>query len=228
MKMLQTRDLTKIYELPGQPPVLALKGINLDVERGEFVALLGQSGSGKSTLGSILGCVDLPTTGQYIVDGREPANMSPEERCRLRLEVVGLIFQSFHLMPHLTALENVMLPLSFADVPRALRKQSAMEALARCKMVDRADHRPSQLSGGQQQRVAIARAVVNNPQLLLADEPTGALDSKTGDAILDLLLEMQKGGTTVVMITHDLQIASHADRRICLHDGEIVELETST
>jgi len=227
MSMLKTRDLTKVYRLPGQPPVTALRGIDLDVERGEFLALVGQSGSGKSTLGSILGCVDIPTSGQYIVDGREPASMCEEERCQLRLEVVGLIFQSFHLMPHLTALENVMLPLSFANMPRTLRKQKAMEALGRCKMVDRADHRPSQLSGGQQQRVAIARAVVNNPQLLLADEPTGALDSRTGGSILDLLLEMQKGGTTVVMITHDLQIASHADRRICLHDGEIVELEVT-
>ncbi len=225
MIMLQTRDLTKLYELPGQPTVTALYKVNLEVERGDFVAVLGQSGSGKSTLGSILGCVDVATSGDYIIDGKRPSEMTEKDRCRLRLEMVGFVFQSFYLMPHLTALENVMLPLTFADLPRAARKERAMAALERCDMANRADHKPSQLSGGQQQRVAIARAVVNAPQLLLADEPTGALDSKTGRAILDLLLDLRGAGTTVVVITHDLQIASHASRRICLHDGEIVGMD---
>ena len=201
----------------------ALDNVNIEINRGEYVSIAGPSGCGKSTLLSILGLLDTPTGGQYTINGRQATALSLSERARVRNREVGFIFQSFNLIGDLDVYENVELPLTYRGMPSAERKQRAMTALERVGMGHRAKHLPSQLSGGQQQRVAVARAVCGEPSILLADEPTGNLDSKNGEAVMDLLDELHKSGATICMVTHDTRYASHAARTIHLFDGRIVE-----
>ena len=224
--VIETRALGKVY-LPGsEAEVVALHEVNLRVNRGEFVAIMGPSGSGKTTLMNLIGCLDTPSSGQYLCDGVDVATLDAEQRALLRGQKIGFVFQGFNLLSRLTALENVMMPLGYAHTPHALRQQRATDALAAVGLAERATHRPSELSGGQQQRVAIARALINSPSLILADEPTGALDSKTGEEILALFKRLQAEGQTVVLITHDAQIAAHADRTCVMRDGELHEMGT--
>lgn len=203
--------------------VPVLKDINLSVEEGEYVAIMGPSGSGKTTLMNIIGCLDLPTKGCYELAGQDVLKLKDKELSDLRLSSIGFVFQSFHLMPRETALENVALPLSYTGTKKAERVERATKALERVGLGDRLDFRPTQLSGGQKQRVAIARAMVNNPKILLADEPTGALDSKSGEQIMELFSKLNEEGVTVVMITHDANVAARAKRIVRIIDGEIYE-----
>jgi len=221
MSLIAISDLTKAYPLAGSS-VPVLKGVSLEVKRGEFVALMGASGSGKSTLMNILGCLDRPTSGSYRLDGEEVAGLGVDERARIRHRLIGFVFQGFNLLTRTSALENVMMPLAYAPVRM---KESEMRArserlLARVGLGDRMDHHPSQLSGGQQQRVAIARSLVNAPPLLLADEPTGNLDSTTGLEILSMFRELNREeGVTIILVTHDASVGRHADRVIRMKDG---------
>ena len=203
--------------------VPVLKDINLSVEEGEYVAIMGPSGSGKTTLMNIIGCLDLPTQGSYELAGQDVLKLKDKELSDLRLSSIGFVFQSFHLMPRETALENVSLPLSYTGAKKAERRERATKALERVGLGDRLDFRPTQLSGGQKQRVAIARAMVNNPKILLADEPTGALDQKSGEQIMELFSKLNEEGVTVVMITHDANVAAKAKRIVRIIDGEIYE-----
>lgn len=203
--------------------VPVLKDINLSVEEGEYVAIMGPSGSGKTTLMNIIGCLDLPTKGSYELAGQDVLKLKDKELSDLRLSSIGFVFQSFHLMPRETALENVSLPLSYTGAKKAERRERATRALERVGLGDRLDFRPTQLSGGQKQRVAIARAMVNNPKILLADEPTGALDSKSGEQIMELFSKLNEEGVTIVMITHDANVAARAKRIVRIIDGEIYE-----
>lgn len=200
-----------------------LKDINFTVEEGEYVAIMGPSGSGKTTLMNIIGCLDLPTSGTYELEGHDVITLKDKELSDLRLSTIGFVFQSFHLMPKETALENVALPLSYTNTKKKERIERASQALERVGLGDRISFRPTQLSGGQKQRVAIARAMVNNPKILLADEPTGALDSKSGEQIMELFSKLNEEGVTIVMITHDEKVASRANRIIRIIDGEIYE-----
>jgi ABC-type lipoprotein export system ATPase subunit len=202
---------------------VALRGIDLTVARGEFLAIMGPSGSGKSTLMNIIGCLDVPSGGRYRIDGVDVATLDATGRAKLRLDKLGFVFQGFHLLTRMTALENVMLPLAYAGVPRAERERRAEAALAEVGLAQRARHRPSELSGGQQQRVAIARALINRPPVLLADEPTGALDTRTGQEIMALFERLKLAGHTVVLITHEPEIAAHADRVVHIRDGLLAE-----
>jgi putative ABC transport system ATP-binding protein len=212
------KDLTKIYKM-GEQEVCALCGVSLEIERGEVVSIMGPSGSGKSTLMNILGCLDLPTSGDYILDGEEVSTLKDDQLADIRNRKVGFIFQSFNLLNRTTALGNVELPLRYAGVTTGRRDQ-ALEALAAVGLKERVMHRPTELSGGQQQRVAIARALVNNPAIIMADEPTGNLDSKVGKEIMTLLLELNhKKGTTLIIITHDPSVAAQTQRIIHLRDG---------
>jgi putative ABC transport system ATP-binding protein len=220
MKIIETRSLTKVYGSNGNA-VHALRGIDLDVERGEFVALIGPSGSGKSTLMAILGCLDLPTAGTYALEGRQVEKLSGADLAAIRNEKVGFIFQQYNLLPRATILRNVELPMLYAGVPRRERKRRAFELLERVGIPDKAHALPGALSGGQRQRVAIARALANRPALLLADEPTGALDSVTGQEVLALFRELHSQGNTVLLVTHDPTIAGMAERRVELRDGLI-------
>ncbi len=220
--LIRIRGLTKIYRTGAE--VAALRGIDLDIREGEFVAIMGASGSGKSTLLNMLGCLDRPTAGDYWLAGRHVNELDPNQLADLRNEVLGFVFQSFHLLPRLTALENVMLPLAYDRAHRCEDPvQAAEKALTRIGLADRMDHRPAQLSGGQQQRVAIARALVNSPQVLLADEPTGNLDSKTAHEILGVFRDLNQEGATVLIITHDPSVANRAARTVEIRDGLIVE-----
>ena len=203
--------------------VPVLKDISLQVEEGEYVAVMGPSGSGKTTLMNIIGCLDRPTAGTYELAGEDILKYKDREMSSVRLKSIGFVFQSFHLLPRQSALENVALPLSYAGVKKKERRERAARALERVGLKDRMNFRPTQLSGGQKQRVAIARAMVNNPKLLLADEPTGALDSKSGKQIMELFENLHREGVTIVMITHDKAIASHAKRVVQIIDGEITE-----
>lgn len=203
--------------------VPVLKDVSLTVEEGEYVAIMGPSGSGKTTLMNIIGCLDKPTSGVYELAGEDVLKLKDRELSDLRLRSIGFVFQSFHLMPRETAIENVSLPLSYAGVKKKERKERAKNALERVGLGDRVSFRPTQLSGGQKQRVAIARAIVNNPKILLADEPTGALDSKSGEQIMELFKKLNEEGVTVVMITHDPKIAANAKRVIRIIDGVIYE-----
>ena len=205
--------------------VPVLKDISLSVEEGEYVAIMGPSGSGKTTLMNIIGCLDLPTSGSYELAGQDVLKLKDKELSDLRLSSIGFVFQSFHLMPRETALENVSLPLSYTGAKKAERKERATKALERVGLGDRIDFRPTQLSGGQKQRVAIARAMVNNPKILLADEPTGALDQKSGEQIMELFSKLNEEGVTIIMITHDAKVASRAKRVVRIIDGEIYEGE---
>jgi putative ABC transport system ATP-binding protein len=217
------RDVHKVFSAGTAAEVHALRGVNLRIERGEYVAVIGSSGSGKSTLMNLIGCLDAPTSGSVSCNGIEISDLPAAERARLRLREIGFVFQSFQLLSRMSALQNVMLPLAYASVPRAERMPRAQAALARVGLGDRGTHRPTELSGGQQQRVAIARALINNPPLLLADEPTGALDSRTGAEVLDLFDSLHAAGNTIVLITHDSAVAARA-RRVCtMADGLIVE-----
>ena len=216
------RDIDKDYYMAGEA-VHVLKKICLDIEEGEYLSVLGPSGSGKSTLMNIIGCLDTPTAGQYILRGREVEDMDQVELAQLRSREIGFIFQNSQLLPRLTARKNVELPLIYAGVPPRERRKRAERMLERVGLEDRMDHLPTQLSGGQQQRVAVARALVGNPSLLLADEPTGALDQKTGAQIMQLFQELSDEHRTIIMITHDMHIASHARRIVRIIDGEISE-----
>ena len=215
-------EIDKIYPLEGED-VHALKKVNLTIDEGEYLSVLGPSGSGKSTLMNIIGCLDTPTSGEYILQGREVEDMDELELAELRNREIGFVFQNSQLLPRLSARKNVELPLVYAGVSPKERRERAEAMLERVGLADRMDHMPNQLSGGQQQRVAIARAMVGNPSILLADEPTGALDQKTGAQIMELFHELNDEKRTVIMITHDLKIASHARRVVHIIDGEISE-----
>ena len=216
------RDIDKVYPLAGEN-VHALKNVSLTMEEGEYLSVLGPSGSGKSTLMNIIGCLDIPTSGEYMLRGREVEDMDEQELAELRNREIGFIFQNSQLLPRLTARRNVELPLIYSGVKPKERRERAEKMLERVGLKDRMDHLPTQLSGGQQQRVAIARALVGNPSILLADEPTGALDQKTGAQIMQLFQELNEEKRTVIMITHDLKIASNARRVVHIIDGEITE-----
>ncbi|MFY8136447.1 MAG: ABC transporter ATP-binding protein [Aquimonas sp.] len=222
--VIHCSDLRKVYAEGTAAEVVALRGVSFDIAHGEFVAIIGPSGSGKSTLMNLIGCLDSPSAGRYLCDGVDVAELDAAGRARLRLEKIGFVFQGFHLLSRMSALDNVMLPLTYAGVPPQLRRDRAQQALAEVGLADRGKHRPSELSGGQQQRVAIARALINRAPILLADEPTGALDSRTGEEILKLFQNLQAQGHTIVLITHDPDVAARADRVLSMHDGELKEL----
>ena len=220
--MIQTQDLMKVYQM-GDSEVRALNGVSFTIEKGEMVAIMGPSGSGKSTLMSIIGCLDVPTSGKYILDGLSVENMDEAKLAETRGRKIGFVFQQFNLLARTSALENVMLPLTYAGVSGRERTERAMKALERVGLSKRTHHAPNELSGGQQQRVAIARALVNEPAILLADEPTGALDSKTSVEIMDLFQKLHsENGQTVILVTHDSYVARHTNRIIKLSDGRIV------
>ena len=220
--LIDIRDLYKIYNEGKESEVRALDGVSLQIEKGEFVAIVGQSGSGKSTMMNVLGCLDIPTYGEYHLDGTDIGSLSDKQLARIRNREIGFIFQGYNLIQELDALENVTLPLIYRGVSVFDREDMAMEALAKVGMDDRAHHRPSEMSGGQQQRVAIARAIATKPPIIMADEPTGALDSKTGKHVLEILRELYRGGTTILLITHDDGIAATARRVVRLSDGKII------
>ena len=226
MSLIELSAVTKLYR-SGDSEFAALRDVNLRIERGEFVALTGSSGSGKSTLMNILGCLDTPSAGRYRLVDRDVAGMSRIELAAVRNQLIGFVFQSFNLLPRTPAVENVELPLIYAHVPPAERRKRALEALDRVGLADRSRHQPSQLSGGQQQRVAIARALVTQPPLILADEPTGNLDSVTSLDIMNLLAGLRSTGITVVFVTHEADIAAFAQRRLVLRDGVIQSDERS-
>ncbi len=219
--VIRTRGLGKVYSAGTEAEVVALRDVELRIERGEFVAIMGPSGSGKSTLMNLLGCLDTPTAGSYECDGVDVATLDAEALAQLRREKIGFVFQGVHLLPRMDATDNVAMPLGYARIPHAERRQRALAALTAVGLGARSDHRPNELSGGQQQRVAIARALVNQPPILLADEPTGALDSKTGEEILALFKQLRDDGHTVILITHDAHVAAHADRTFVMRDGEL-------
>ena len=219
--LIQLRDLAKIYQ-SGDSEFAALHDVNLSIERGDFVAITGSSGSGKSTLMNLLGCLDSPSRGSYLLADRDVAKLSRIELAKVRNEFIGFVFQNFNLLSRTSALENVELPLIYARVPPSERHQRARESLERVGLGHRAGHTPSQLSGGQQQRVAIARALVTRPPLILADEPTGNLDSATSAEIMKLLTELQRSGMTIVFVTHEPDIAAYADRKLLLKDGAVI------
>lgn len=223
--MISLSDITKTYHL-GTIDVPVLKHVDLSIAEGEYVAIMGASGSGKSTLMNIIGCLDRPSSGHYLLAGTDLTTLSDDELADIRNQYIGFVFQQFNLLPKLTALSNVMLPMIYADVSRSQRIKQATEALAQVGLSDRLQNRPNQLSGGQQQRVAIARALVNNPALVLADEPTGALDSTTSQEIMELLTELNQQGTTIALVTHDANVAAKTNRTIQMLDGLIVESES--
>jgi putative ABC transport system ATP-binding protein len=225
--IIRLEGVTKTYKT-GDVEVHALIQVNLTVEQGEMVAIMGPSGSGKSTLMNVLGCLDRPTSGSYRFEGREVATMSKEDLSALRLSAFGFVFQGFQLIARTSALENVALPLVYADVAGAERRRRAQEALGRVGLAGREDHTPAQLSGGQQQRVAIARALVNRPRLILADEPTGALDTRTSQEVLSLLQTLNKTGISIVLVTHEPDIAAYANRCIVVRDGRILSDQKQT
>ncbi|TWI14079.1 ABC transporter ATP-binding protein [Aerolutibacter ruishenii] len=221
--VIRTHDLRKVYAAGTEAEVVALADADMTIRRGEFVAIIGPSGSGKSTLMNLIGCLDKPTSGTYLCDGVDVSTLDAEERALLRRDKIGFVFQGFNLLPRLTALENVAMPMSYANVPRAERLQRAHAALEAVGLGGRTGHRPSELSGGQQQRVAIARALINRPPILLADEPTGALDTHTGEEILRLFKQLQVDGHTVILITHDPDVAAAANHTFVIRDGVLTE-----
>lgn len=218
--VIEVRDIKKIYEI-GTQVVKALNGVNLDVQRGEYVALMGPSGSGKSTLMNMLGCLDTPTSGQYTLNNKQVSQMEDAELAEIRNKEIGFVFQTFNLLPRYTAQENVALPLIYSGIAKTAREQRAAEVLAQVNLDDRMHHKPNELSGGQRQRVAVARALVNHPSIILADEPTGNLDTKTSHEIMMLFDQIHKQGNTIIVVTHEEDIAQHAHRIVRLRDGVI-------
>jgi putative ABC transport system ATP-binding protein len=225
MPLIETRDLWKTYVM-GDEEIHALRGVSIQIERGEYVAIMGPSGSGKSTLMNLIGCLDTPSRGSYLLNEKEVASMNDDELAQIRNEEIGFVFQTFNLLPRATALHNVELPLVYAGVSGKVRQDRAKQALEKVELTSRASHRPNELSGGQRQRVAIARALVNNPSILLADEPTGNLDSKTGNEIMALFARLHESGNTIILVTHEADIAAYAHRTIHLRDG-VVERDVS-
>jgi putative ABC transport system ATP-binding protein len=220
MPIIETRDLWKTY-IMGSEEIHALRGLDISIDKGEYVAIMGPSGSGKSTLMNLIGCLDTPTKGSYLLNEKQVSQMNDNELARIRNEEIGFVFQTFNLLPRATALHNVELPLVYAGVPAKERQERAREALRRVELDQRMSHKPNELSGGQRQRVAIARALVNNPSILLADEPTGNLDSKTGVEIMALFERLHQTGNTIVLVTHEADIADHAHRIIHIRDGKV-------
>jgi putative ABC transport system ATP-binding protein len=224
--IILTSGLTRDYVL-GAEVIKALRGISLTIRRNEFVAIMGPSGSGKSTLMNVIGCLDTPTAGEYWLNGQRVSDLNDTELARIRNKEIGFVFQTFNLLPRATALHNVELPLIYAGVPAKVRRERATSALESVGLADRTDHRPAELSGGQRQRVAVARALVNHPSILLADEPTGNLDSKTGEEIMQLFERLHQGGQTIILVTHEHDIAAHARRQIHILDG-LIDRDTGT
>jgi putative ABC transport system ATP-binding protein len=220
MPLIETRDLWKTYQM-GTEEVHALRGVSITIERGEYVAIMGPSGSGKSTLMNLIGCLDTPTKGTYLPNGKQASKMNDDELARIRNEEIGFVFQTFNLLPRATALHNVELPLIYAGVPAKTRRERASQALDKVELSDRKHHRPNELSGGQRQRVAIARALVNDPSILLADEPTGNLDSKTGIEIMSVFQRLHDAGNTIILVTHEPEVAAYAQRAIHIRDGQV-------
>jgi putative ABC transport system ATP-binding protein len=218
--LIETHDLWKTYRM-GEEEIHALRGVSIRIDRGEYVAIMGPSGSGKSTLMNLIGCLDTPTLGTYVLNGTEVSQMNDDQLARIRNQEIGFVFQTFNLLPRATALHNVELPLIYAGVPAKQRLERAKLTLERVDLGARVAHRPNELSGGQRQRVAIARALVNNPSILLADEPTGNLDSKTGAEIMNLFERLHAAGNTIVLVTHEADIAAHAHRVVQIRDGQI-------
>jgi putative ABC transport system ATP-binding protein len=220
MGLITTNDLWKTYVM-GSEEIHALRGVNINIDKGEYVAIMGPSGSGKSTLMNLIGCLDTPTQGSYLLNGKEVAAMNDDELARIRNEEIGFVFQTFNLLPRATALHNVELPLVYAGVSGKDRQERARQALEKVELTSRASHKPNELSGGQRQRVAIARALVNNPSILLADEPTGNLDSKTGVEIMAVFQRLYEAGNTIIVVTHEPEIANYAKRVIHIRDGQV-------
>lgn len=220
MALIETQDLWKTYAM-GDEEIHALRGVSIQIERGEYVAIMGPSGSGKSTLMNLIGCLDTPSKGSYLLNGKQVSQMSDNELARIRNQEIGFVFQTFNLLPRATALKNVELPLVYGGVRAKEREERAREALEKVELTSRMSHRPNELSGGQRQRVAIARALVNNPSILLADEPTGNLDSKTGHEIMALFERLHKAGNTIVLVTHEADVAAFAYRTIQIRDGKV-------
>ena len=220
MPLIETHDLWKTYVM-GSEEIHALRGVSVDIDRGEYVAIMGPSGSGKSTLMNLIGCLDTPTRGIYLLNNRRVSDMNDNELARIRNEEIGFIFQTFNLLPRASALHNVELPLVYAGIPASDRQERAKLALEKVDLLGRASHRPNELSGGQRQRVAIARALVNNPSLLLADEPTGNLDTRTGNEIMGLFARLHEAGNTIIVVTHEADVAACAHRVLHLRDGQI-------
>jgi len=220
MALIETRDLWKTYQM-GDEEIHALRGVSIQIQRGEYVAIMGPSGSGKSTLMNLIGCLDTPSKGTYLLNGKEVSLMNDNELARIRNEEIGFVFQTFNLLPRATALHNVELPLVYAGVSKKDRIERAKGAIAKVELTSRMNHRPNELSGGQRQRVAIARALVNNPSILLADEPTGNLDSKTGVEIMALFARLHEAGNTIIVVTHEADIAGYAHRVVAIRDGQV-------
>jgi putative ABC transport system ATP-binding protein len=220
MALIETRDLWKTYVM-GDEEIHALKGVSISIERGEYVAIMGPSGSGKSTLMNLIGCLDTPSKGTYLLNEKEVSQMNDNELARIRNEEIGFVFQTFNLLPRATALHNVELPLVYAGMSKKNRLEQAKQAIEKVELTHRMTHKPNELSGGQRQRVAIARALVNNPSILLADEPTGNLDSKTGVEIMALFARLHQSGNTIIVVTHEPDIAAYAHRVIAIRDGEV-------
>jgi putative ABC transport system ATP-binding protein len=220
MALIETLDLWKTYAM-GSEEIHALRGVSIQIERGEYVAIMGPSGSGKSTLMNLIGCLDTPSKGSYLLNGKQVSQMNDNDLARIRNEEIGFVFQTFNLLPRATALRNVELPLVYAGIPAKERELQARGALEKVDLGTRMNHRPNELSGGQRQRVAIARALVNDPSILLADEPTGNLDSKTGIEIMALFDRLHKAGNTIVLVTHEADVAAYAHRSVHIRDGQI-------
>jgi putative ABC transport system ATP-binding protein len=219
--IIELKNISKMYDMGGAEEVHALQGVSLTLQKNEYVAIMGPSGSGKSTLMNIIGCLDTPTSGQYIFNGVNVSEMSDNELARVRNKEIGFVFQTFNLLPRSDALHNVELPLIYAGTPSGERKRKAQETLQSVGLGDRAHHKPNELSGGQRQRVAVARALVTNPSIILADEPTGNLDSKTGEEIMTLFEDLHRLGNTIILVTHEADIAEHAHRIIRIRDGKV-------
>ena len=222
MPLIETRDLWQTYVM-GDEEIHALRGVSISIERGEYVAIMGPSGSGKSTLMNLIGCLDTPSKGTYLLNGKMVSEMNDNELARIRNEEIGFVFQTFNLLPRASALHNVELPLVYAGMSKSARIEQAKAAIEKVELTHRMNHKPNELSGGQRQRVAIARALVNNPSILLADEPTGNLDSKTGVEIMALFARLHQAGNTIIVVTHEPDIAAYAHRVIAIRDGEVAK-----